>query len=85
MYRSLCYKHFEMDESVAVPCGWFSLLDEEGQAARILVFDSQVDGINALINDHEKWLADDSVTPGDLREKYFNNKCLILLLIMRMS
>ena len=58
---------------MSVPCGWFSLLDEEGQVARILVFDSQVDGINALINDHEKWLADDSVTPGDLREKYFNN------------
>ena len=73
VYRSLCYKHFEMDESVAVPCGWFSLLDEEGQVTRMLVFDSQVDGINALINDREKWLKDKSVTPGDLREKYFNN------------
>lgn len=70
-YRSLTYRYFDMQESMSVPCGWFSLVDESGHLARMLVFDNQLDGINELISDCDSWKMDLSISPEHLRDTYF--------------
>ncbi|MBP3805336.1 MAG: DEAD/DEAH box helicase [Oribacterium sp.] len=70
-YKELCYKHFEIEESVAVPCGWYSFLDEYGEPERMLVFDNYLDGIKKLIADRDRWISDKSISPAALRDMYF--------------
>ena len=70
-YRALSLRHFDLNESVAVPCGWYSLVDEEGQVARLLVFENQMEGMRELVEDCDRWSTDLGIAPEKLRDIYF--------------
>ena len=70
-YRSLSQRYFELNESVAVPCGWYSLVDEEGHVTRLLVFENQIEGMRELIEDCDNRDAYWEINPESLRDIYF--------------
>ena len=70
-YRSIAIRHFDMEEQITVPCGWYSLVDEDGQLTRMLVFDNQMDGIQEMVEDCANWSSNLGISPETLRDAYF--------------
>ena len=47
LYRSMRVEAAALDCTVVVPSGWYTLVDEEGELVRMLVFEDQLSGLKA--------------------------------------
>ncbi|MGH4139460.1 DEAD/DEAH box helicase family protein [Clostridium sp.] len=57
-------------KTIALPAGWYSLLDSDGNDYHMLVFADQIHGFKKLLEDRKHIIEDKSITTEDL-QKYF--------------
>lgn len=75
IYESIRFKMQKIDSQLSLPVGWYSLIDEEGELHRMLVFENQVQGLIKMTKDQSIWKKDLTITAEDIIKKYFNNFC----------
>lgn len=75
IYKSMNVKATKFDIKYSIPAGWYTLIDEDGEEHRMLVFEDQLKGINAMMHDKGKWKDDLSVTPLQIIRRYFSYFC----------
>ena len=54
LYRALRINAAESNCTVAVPAGWYTLIDEYGESTRMLVFEDQLAGLNRMMKDKKQ-------------------------------
>ena len=74
-YDSIRGKAVACGKTVTIPVAWYTLIDEEGQLHRMLIFEDQMQGILAIKKDKEAWINDLSITAEDILRKYFSYFC----------
>jgi hypothetical protein len=72
IYKSIVFQHIDAKQSVMLPVGWYSLIDNEGEVVRMLIFESQLDGIKNMMQDKATWKNDKSFDGKQAINKYFN-------------
>ncbi len=75
IYKSMNVKATKFDVKYSIPAGWYTLIDEDGEEHRMLVFEDQIKGIKAMMADKENWKDDLSITPLQIIRRYFNYFC----------
>lgn len=75
------YKAFEVENSsyntsTAVPSGWYTLADENGDDYILLVFADQLTGYKNLISDRKAICSEENINIPELIRKYFPDFCL---------
>lgn len=75
IYNSLRFKAVEIGCTLTLPVGWYTLVDEEGELHRMIVFEDQLAGIKAMMKDRLKWKKDISITAEYIMDKYFGGFC----------
>ena len=75
VYNSLQTKAKPYGKSISLPVGWYTLIDEEGELHRMLIFEDQMKGLLAMKNNKEFWLENSSITAEDIIQKYFSYFC----------
>lgn len=68
VYRGLSVKA----ETTRLPLGWYNVIDDEGNDEKILVFDCQMEGFEAMKADAKKIIAGPEPDGKELLEKYFD-------------
>ena len=79
IYNSIRFKMVEYDYTLTLPVGWFSLIDEEGELSRMLVFEDQLPGILKMMSEKAVWRENERISPAEMINKYFNGFCSIPL------
>ena len=51
LYRALRINAAESNCTVAVPAGWYTLIDEYGESTRMLIYEDQLVGLNRMMKD----------------------------------
>lgn len=77
IYKAMKFKAIEYDSEISLPVGWYTLVDEDGEFQRMLVFENQIKGITEMTKDRPLWKKDLSVTAEDLIKKYFGGFCFV--------
>lgn len=72
LYNSIKLKTQEYECSMTVPSGWYTLIDENGEIVRMLVFEDQITGLKNMREDKESWINNPSFTGASAIQKYFN-------------
>ena len=75
VYNSLRVKAKAYDKTVSLPVGWYSLIDEEGELHRMLIFEDQMKGLIALKKDKASWIDNVNIKAEDIIGKYFSYFC----------
>ncbi len=75
VYNSCVYEAKKYGKTVSVPVAWYALFDEEGIEYRMLLFEDQMKGILAMMNDKESWKNNLAITPSMILKKYFSYFC----------
>lgn len=75
VYDSLRNEAKAYDKAVALPVGWYTLIDEEGELQRMLVFEDQMKGLLAMKKDKEFWLNNKLISAENIIAKYFSYFC----------
>lgn len=76
IYKSLRFKAIEANYSLSIPVGWYTLVDEEGELNRMLIFENQLQGILEMRKEKNKWVDDENITANDIIKKYFGGFCM---------
>ena len=72
--RSITYKgEFAEIRKSTLPIGWYDVIDEYGNDAKVLVFENQLEGYEAFKADVKKYFEDQKTTGRELISKYFRN------------
>lgn len=71
IYRSMVFKNRELGKEVMLPVGWYSLVDEEGEITRMLIFENQMEGLLKMMKDKATWKNDETITANEILKKYF--------------
>ncbi len=75
IYQSMKFKARSSGAELALPVGWYTLIDEEGELHRMLVFENQISAIKEMTKDRTIWKKDTSICAEDLINKYFRGFC----------
>ena len=75
IYRSMRFKAEAAGSMLSLPVGWFTLVDEEGELTRMIVFEDQLPGITEMRETMKSWVNDKSATPKRLLERFFGGFC----------
>ena len=75
VYTSLKSKVKPYGKTVSLPVGWYTLIDEEGELHRMLIFEDQMRGLLAMKKDKASWINKPNVTAEDVIRKYFSYFC----------
>lgn len=75
IYESIRFKAKMTDSQLSLPVGWYSLVDEEGEIHRMLVFENQIQALIQMTKERNIWKNDLTVTANDIIKKYFCNFC----------
>ena len=75
IYNSIQFRAADMHCTVSLPVGWYSLINEEGDVTRMLVFEDQVQSIGNMMKDRHNWKKDESFNAQIALEKYFRGFC----------
>ena len=51
LYNEMRSEAAEMNCTVIAPSGWYTLVDEEGELVRMLVFEDQLSGLKAMMSE----------------------------------
>lgn len=71
--RGFIYRGLTVNAKAArLPLGWYSVIDDEGNDEKILVFDCQTEGFEAMKADTEKIIAGPETDGKELLETYFD-------------
>ena len=71
VYKSLIFKMAKADTVISLPAGWYTLVDEEGELHRMLVFENQLKAFKEMMKDKPIWKDDLTITPEEIINKYF--------------
>lgn len=71
IYKSIAYKCQIEGKHIMLPVGWYSLIDEDGEIVRMLLFENQIDSLVKMMKDKSKWLNDLEFTAETAINKYF--------------
>lgn len=72
--RGISYKgEFAEVRQGTLPVGWYDVIDEYGNDARVLVFENQLGGYQAFKEDSQKYFEDENTTGRQLISRYFRN------------
>lgn len=75
LYRALRINAAESNCTVAVPAGWYTLIDEYGESTRMLVFEDQLVGLNRMMKDKKQWLNNPDFNAQNAIDIYFSGFC----------
>lgn len=75
LYRALRINAAESNCTVAVPAGWYTLIDEYGESTRMLVFEDQLAGLNRMMKDKKQWLNNPDFNAQNAIDIYFSGFC----------
>lgn len=73
LYRRIATENRTLGMDTMVPVGWYPLVDADGNAYTMLVFDSQIPGILAMKKDKDFWLKEPDIPIETLAARYFRN------------
>lgn len=71
IYRSMLFHHMEAGQSVMLPVGWYSLIDQDGEIIWMLLFENQIEGITKMMDEKEIWKEDVSFDGSQAVRRYF--------------
>lgn len=72
--KGITYKgEFAEIRKSTLPIGWYDVIDEYGNDAKVLVFENQLEGYEAFKADVKKYFEDQKTTGRELISKYFRN------------
>ena len=75
LYRALRINAAESNCTVAVPAGWYTLIDEYGESTRMLVFEDQLVGLNRMMKDKKQWINNPDFNAQNAIDIYFLGFC----------
>lgn len=75
VYNSIRFNLQKTNSTLTLPVGWYTLVDEEGELHRMLVFENQLQALIQMTKERQNWKKDVTVTPEDLLKKYFCGFC----------
>ena len=75
LYRALRINAAESNCTVAVPAGWYTLIDEYGESTRMLIFEDQLAGLNRMMKDKKQWLNNPDFNAQNAIDSYFSGFC----------
>lgn len=75
IYDSCTIRAAAYGKTVSLPTAWYTLIDEEGELYRMLVFEDQLKGILAMKKDKTFWIDNLKFTAEDALKKYFSYFC----------
>ncbi|WP_297958013.1 DEAD/DEAH box helicase [uncultured Ruminococcus sp.] len=75
LYRALRINAAESNCTVAVPSGWYTLMDEYGESTRMLIFEDQLVGLNRMMKDKKQWLNNPDFNAQNAIDSYFSGFC----------
>ena len=75
LYRELRINAAKSNSTVAVPSGWYTLIDEYGELTRMLVFEDQVVGLKNMMKDKKLWLKNPDFNAQNAINSYFSGFC----------
>ena len=75
LYRALRINAAESNCTVAVPSGWYTLMDEYGESTRMLIFEDQLVGLNRMMKDKKQWLNNPDFNAQNAIDIYFSGFC----------
>ena len=72
--KGITYKgEFAEIRKSTLPIGWYDVIDEYGNDAKVLVFENQLEGYEMFKTEVEKYFEDQNTTGRKLIAKYFRN------------
>lgn len=74
-YKSMKRQNISYSTSVSVPVAWYTLIDEDGELYRMLIFENQKKGLIDMIRDKNIWKDDPSYDAEYMIRKYFSYFC----------
>ena len=75
IYKGLSYKYEAVGSMLMLPVGWYSLIDDEGEIVRMLLFENQIPGLINMLKDKSGWKDNEGFTALDAINKYFTGFC----------
>lgn len=72
IYKGILFRGADSGERVLIPVGWYSLVNQDGEDAYMIVFESQLYGIKKMLADKKSWKDDTDFTAEDALSKYFS-------------
>lgn len=75
VYKACVLEAGKYGKQVSVPVAWYTLIDEDGELTRMLLFEDQMQGILAMMKDKEFWIDNKDITADDVMKKYFSYFC----------
>ena len=75
IYNSIRFILQKNNSTLTLPVGWYTLVDEEGELHRMLVFENQLQALIQMTKERQTWKKDLTITPEDLLKKYFCSFC----------
>lgn len=71
IYKGIKYRHIDSKSTLMHPVCWYTLVDEDNELTRMLVFEDQLDAIKKMIADKNQWIDDESFNAEKALSKYF--------------
>jgi len=75
IYNSMKFKVNAYEYTLTLPVGWFSLIDEDGELNRMLIFEDQLSGILKMMSEKVAWKDNERISPVEMIQKYFGGFC----------
>lgn len=75
IYNSMHKRAVSYGKTISIPVAWYTLIDEEGELHRMLIFEDQMQGIIEMQKNKSEWADDLSITPKQIMSKYFSYFC----------
>ena len=71
VYKSFRAQMTKYSISMSVPAAWYTLVGQDGELRRMLIFENQLKGITSMMKDKEQWI-DSDISGTEVIQKYFN-------------
>lgn len=75
IYKRLSYKYEATGSLLMLPVAWYSLIDDEGEVIRMLLFENQISGLKDMLKEKSLWKEDLMFDASQAIEKYFSGFC----------
>lgn len=75
LYYAIRAKVHEYNCVMTIPVGWYTLIDDNGDITRMLVFEDQLKGFVSMMANKKYWKSDGTFTSHKAIEQYFSGFC----------
>ena len=75
VYKSMCQSAIAYGKTISVPVAWYTLIDENGELHRMLIFEDQMQGVLDMQNHKSEWIEVLNITPEQILDRYFSYFC----------